>query len=61
MYSARMNKISEELLKSGYATYFDLLTARQSELNAELNAINSKLKQLLTVIDLYEALGGGWK
>jgi len=52
---------SEELLKNGFANYLDLLTARQSALNAELNVIDSKLQQLLTVVDLYEALGGGWR
>jgi len=52
---------SEELLKNGFANYLDLLTARQSALNAELNVIDSKLQQLLTVVDLYQALGGGWK
>lgn len=52
---------SEELLINGYANYLDLLTARQSELSAELNVIDSKLQQLLSVVNLYEALGGGWK
>lgn len=52
---------SSELLKNGYANYLDLLTARQSALSAELNVIDSKLQQLLSIIDLYEALGGGWK
>ncbi|ADV48574.1 RND efflux system, outer membrane lipoprotein, NodT family [Cellulophaga algicola DSM 14237] len=52
---------SEELLKNGYANYLDLLTARQSSLSAELNIIDSKLKQLVAIVDLYEALGGGWK
>ncbi|MEP3838405.1 MAG: TolC family protein [Algibacter sp.] len=51
---------SEELLKNGYANYLDLLTARQSALSAELNVIDSKLQQLVSVVDLYEALGGGW-
>lgn len=50
---------SEELLKNGYANYLDLLTARQSALSAELNVIDSKLQQLVAVVDLYEALGGG--
>ena len=50
---------SDELLKNGYANYLDLLTARQSALNAELNVIDSKLQQLLTIVNLYEALGGG--
>ncbi len=52
---------SEELLANGYANYLDLLTARQSALNAELNVIDNKLQQLLSVVNLYEALGGGWK
>ena len=52
---------SEELLKNGYANYLDLLTARQSALSAELNIIDSKLQQLVAIVDLYEALGGGWK
>lgn len=52
---------SEELLKNGYANYLDLLTARESALSAELNIIDSKLQQLVSVVNLYEALGGGWK
>lgn len=52
---------SNELLINGFANYLDLLTARQSALNAELNVINSKLNQLLSIVDLYQALGGGWK
>jgi len=52
---------SEELLKNGYANYLDLLTARESALNAELNIIDSKLQQFVAIVDLYEALGGGWK
>ncbi|MDD7888143.1 efflux transporter outer membrane subunit [Flavivirga sp. 57AJ16] len=52
---------SEALLVNGYGTYLDLLTARQSALNAELNVIDNKLQQLLSVVYLYEALGGGWK
>ncbi|HZW63398.1 MAG TPA: efflux transporter outer membrane subunit [Flavobacteriaceae bacterium] len=52
---------SEELLKNGFANYLDLLTARESVLNAEINIINNKLNQLLGVVNLYEALGGGWK
>ncbi|RXJ52548.1 efflux transporter outer membrane subunit [Gelidibacter gilvus] len=52
---------SSELLKSGFANYLDLLITRQSALNSELNVIDSKLQQLLTIVELYEALGGGWK
>ena len=52
---------SNELLNSGFANFLDLLITRQSVLNSELNVIDSKLQQLLTIVDLYEALGGGWK
>ncbi|TXD49949.1 efflux transporter outer membrane subunit [Polaribacter sp. IC073] len=52
---------SEELLKNGYATYLDLLTARQSALSVEIKVIGSKLQQLQSVVNLYEALGGGLK
>ncbi len=52
---------SNELLKSGFANYLDLLITRQSVLNSELNVIDSKLQQLLSIVDLYQALGGGWK
>ncbi|GGG38062.1 multidrug transporter [Bizionia arctica] len=52
---------SEELLNNGYATYLDLLLVRQSELAAELNTIDTKLEQLLSIVNLYKALGGGWK
>ena len=69
-YEFRLNEIealrnaetnSEELLNNGFATYLDLLTARQSALSAELNVVDSKLQQQLYIIDLYEALGGGWQ
>ena len=52
---------SDILLKNGYANYLDLLTARASALSAELNIIDSKLQQLVSIVDLYEALGGGWR
>ena len=52
---------SEILLNNGFGTYLDLLTARQNALNAELNTIDNKLQQLQAVVELYRALGGGWK
>lgn len=57
----KAEKNSEELLKNGYATYLDLLTARQSALGVEIKVIGSKLQQLQSVVNLYEALGGGLK
>lgn len=54
---------SEELLNSGYAntTYLEVLTARSNALSSEINTIDSKFKQLNAIVELYLALGGGWK
>ena len=54
---------SEELLNNGYAniTYLEVLTARSNALSSEINMIDSKFKQLNSTVELYKALGGGWK
>jgi NodT family efflux transporter outer membrane factor (OMF) lipoprotein len=53
---------TEELLKYSSATnYTDVLTSEQSLLVAQLNGVNDKLQQLQAVVNLYRALGGGWK
>lgn len=52
---------SQELLQNGFATYIELITARQSLLQAELSKVNDKLQQLQSEVNLYRALGGGWK
>ncbi|MDF0717721.1 TolC family protein [Muricauda sp. 334s03] len=52
---------SEELLDNGLANYLEVLTARQNALNSELNYVNSQYAQLSAIVELYRALGGGWK
>ncbi|WP_083644020.1 efflux transporter outer membrane subunit [Christiangramia flava] len=52
---------SEELLNNGLANYLEVLTARQNALNARLSLTTARYNQLKAVVDLYEALGGGWK
>ena len=52
---------SEELLDNGLVNYLEVLTARENALNSRLNLINSQYNQLQSVVDLYEALGGGWQ
>jgi multidrug efflux system outer membrane protein len=52
---------SEELLNSGLANYLEVLTARQNALNSQLDLINSRFNRLSAVVDLYRALGGGWR
>ncbi|WP_443937576.1 efflux transporter outer membrane subunit [Pedobacter sp. MW01-1-1] len=53
---------TKELLRYSSATnYTDVLTSEQSLLNAKLNGTNDKLQKLQAVVNLYRALGGGWK
>lgn len=53
---------SQELLSSGYNnfSYLEVLTAQESVLNASLDVINARVSQLNSMVDLYQALGGGW-
>ena len=52
---------SNDLFKSGYASYLEVITAQRSVLEAELALINTKQAQFLSLTDLYRALGGGWQ
>jgi outer membrane protein, multidrug efflux system len=52
---------SEELLNSGLANYLEVLTARQNALNSQLSLVNARFDRLSAMVDLYRALGGGWR
>ncbi len=52
---------SEELLDNGFANYLEVLTARENALNSSLNLVDAKYDRLQAIVDLYEALGGGWE
>ncbi|TAH25820.1 MAG: TolC family protein [Cytophagales bacterium] len=51
---------SNDLFFAGAATYLDVITARRFALDSELQQTNSKRDQLLYMVELYRALGGGW-
>lgn len=55
----RTVQTSEALYLTGNATYLELLTARQSLLNAQLGVVSDKFTYCQSVINLYNALGGG--
>ncbi len=52
---------SEELLRNGMANYLEVITAKQNALNAQLTVITTQLQKLNSTVELYRALGGGWK
>ena len=43
----------------GNSTYLEVLTARQARLNAELSQVANRFAELQSVVNLYQALGGG--
>jgi len=53
---------TQELLRFSSATnYNDVLISEQNLLAARLNGVNDRLQQLQAIVNLYRALGGGWR
>jgi outer membrane protein TolC len=53
---------TQQLLRYSSATnYTDVLTSEQSLLAAQLSGVNDRLQQLQAIVNLYRALGGGWR
>ncbi|GKT10309.1 efflux RND transporter permease subunit [Desulforhabdus sp. TSK] len=46
---------------SGKASYYEVLQNQQNLFPAETTLARTELEQLLTVVQLYKALGGGWQ
>ncbi len=47
------------LMQHGSTTYLEVLTARQTLLNAQLNHVANRFTEIQSLINLYQALGGG--
>jgi HAE1 family hydrophobic/amphiphilic exporter-1 len=55
-------EFTKALLQYSSATnYTDVLTSEQSLLSAQLSGVNDRFQQLQAIVDLYKALGGGWR
>ena len=50
-----------ELMKKGKASYLEVLTAQENYLNAQLADVTNRYNGLISLIDLYIALGGATK
>ena len=53
--------ISNDLFKSGKATYFEVLMTQKQSLESKLELINNKKRQYNSIVNIYKALGGGWR
>lgn len=53
-------RLAELRYKGGLANYLDVLVARRNLFEAELAMTGSRRLHLVSVVQLYKALGGGW-
>jgi multidrug efflux system outer membrane protein len=53
-------RLADLRYQGGRASYLDLLTAKRTLFDAELSLAKTRRNQLVSVIKLYKALGGGW-
>jgi len=52
---------SNELFRTGRATYLEVNTVQKNALQSQLESINLKKMQFQALVELYRSLGGGWK
>ncbi len=53
--------ISNDLYKSARANYLEVLTTQRDALESKLQLVEIKKQQLAAVVNVYKALGGGWR
>jgi multidrug efflux system outer membrane protein len=54
-------QVANERYTAGHANYYELLQEQQLLFPAENALTQTELNQLLATVQLYRALGGGWK
>ena len=54
-------RLSDVRYRGGVASYLEVLTNQTNFFNAELKLAQSRLGELLALVHLYSALGGGWQ
>lgn len=52
---------ARELYRTARASYLDLLVAQQNSLQTNLELINTHKRQKIARVNIYRALGGGWR
>jgi len=57
----RSDQLSQVLYQHGGASYLQVLTNETNYFSAELNLVQAQLGERLALVQLYQALGGGWQ
>jgi len=55
------DQLSEILYKNGGASYLQVLTSETNYFSAQVNLVQAQLNERLALVQLYQALGGGWQ
>src|ERR1700756_673153 len=55
------DQLSDVLYKNGGASYLQVLTSETNYFSAELNLVQAELNERLALVQLYQAVGGGWQ
>jgi outer membrane protein TolC len=53
--------ISNSLFRSARADYLEVLLTQREALESRIDLTEIKLQQLMATVNIYKALGGGWK
>ncbi|MCB9634774.1 MAG: efflux transporter outer membrane subunit [Sandaracinus sp.] len=53
--------LSTQLFNAARADYLEVLTTRRDYLEAQMELVETKQRQLAATVTLYQALGGGWR
>jgi outer membrane protein TolC len=56
----RSFELSIDLYKQGLSAFINVVDAQQSLLSYETSLVSAQSNTLLSLIELYQALGGGW-
>ena len=54
-------RLSHMRYSGGVSSYLEVLTNETNYFSAELNLVQAQLNELLTLVQLYKGLGGGWE
>jgi multidrug efflux system outer membrane protein len=54
-------RLSDIRYRGGVASYLEVLTSQTSYFKAQLDLAQARLNELLALVQLYSALGGGWQ
>jgi multidrug efflux system outer membrane protein len=53
-------RLSDDRYRGGAASYLEVLTNETNAFNAELGLTQARLNELVSLVDIYRNLGGGW-